>query len=189
MITKSVLCAWMTTRVLPGDSTPISTTWNFMYVDDIPVQLIVDTQVDLDWASMWGDNATDSRITFGLWLHCKDIFRWSPSKLITSWLSLDGTRYSWRRNCFGSWWQILYNGLQPWVRNVHLQQDLNVSVTAAAILTTWGYQDTQRDPNNGSFGGACKNDDVILTLTFHWRSSYTQCPNFWCVICLVTILS
>jgi linoleate 10R-lipoxygenase len=33
-----------------------------------------------------------------------------------------------------------------------------VSVTAASILTTWGYQDTQRDPNNGGFGGECKND-------------------------------
>ena len=51
--------------------------------------------------------------------------------------------------------------------SVHLWQDLNVSVAAAAILTTWGYQDTQRDPNNGGFGGECKNDDVIFTLTFN----------------------
>ena len=36
--------------------------------------------------------------------------------------------------------------------------------TAAANLTTWGYQDTQRDPNNGGFGGESKNNDVILTL-------------------------
>ena len=155
----------------------------------IPVQLIVDAQVDLDWDSMWGVNATDRRITFGEWLHCKDLFRWSPLRLITSWLSLDDTCYSWWCDCFDSWWQILHNRLQPWVRNVHLQQDLNVSVTAAAILTTWGYQDTQRDPNNGSLGGACTNDDVILILTLHWRFSCTQCPNFWSVICLVTILS
>ena len=40
---------------------------------------------------------------------------------------------------------------------------------AAANLTTWGYQDTQRDPNNGGFGGECKpeSDNMILTFTLH----------------------
>jgi hypothetical protein len=38
--------------------------------------------------------------------------------------------------------------------------------TPAASLTTWEYQDTQLDTNNGGFGGECKND-MILTLPVH----------------------
>ena len=61
--------------------------------------------------------------------------------------------------------------------SVHLWQDLNVSDTAAAILTTWGFQDTQRDPNNGGFGGECKNDK-ILKLIVYWRSSWYSAQAF-----------
>ena len=72
---KCVLCAWTTIRMLHGNSMSISTTLNFMYVICIiPLQLIVDTQADLDWASMWVDNATVWRITFRMWLHCKELY-------------------------------------------------------------------------------------------------------------------
>lgn len=59
---------------------------------------------------------------------------------------------------------------------------------AAANLTTWGYQDTFRDPHNGGFGGE---SNLFLSSMWHTISnlSIMQCQSYLCVIFLGTIPS
>ena len=74
--------------------------------------------------------------------------------------------------------QILYNWHQPWVSQcTSPTRPQYIGYCSGHSYYLGRYQDTQRDPNNGGFGGECKNDK-ILKLIVYWRASWYSAQAF-----------